>query len=252
VAPDSTGTTVQPQSSIARRRRTARTNGNAGYIARQRRILEAAAIRFTKEGFDRADLADIAADAGIERANIYYYVESKEDLYVQVLLAVKGDVVPEAERIARSKDPAPLRLRRLMVDLMSEIDRQYPYLYLHYREIVDSPAPRFPLNPELRKFRKLGERHFETFRSVVRDGLRDGSFVTDLPAGIVAEAAIGMIIHSGTWFDSSKSRYSSADVGGAFADMLLSGLAGQGSAGRPTSSRTPVHGSPREVTRAMG
>jgi TetR/AcrR family transcriptional regulator, cholesterol catabolism regulator len=230
VAPESTGEGVQPQSRIARRRSAAQTNSNAGYVARKQRILEAAAIRFTQQGFDSADLADIAADAGIERANIYYYVESKEDLYVQVLLAVKGDVVPAAEKIARSKDPAPVRLRRLMVDLMSEIDRQYPYLYFHYREIVDSMAPRFPLNPQIRKVRRLGERHFETFRSVVRDGLRDGSFVTDLPAGIVAEAAIGMIIHSGNWFDSSKSRYSSTHVGGAFADMLLTGLAAPGCA----------------------
>jgi AcrR family transcriptional regulator len=211
-------------SGIAKRRRSARSAGNTQYVARKQRIIEAAAIRFTREGFDRADLSDIAADAGIDRANISYYLESKQDLYVQELLAVKRDVVPAAERVARSEAPAPARLRSLMVNLMSELDRQYPYLYLHYDELVDSLDPRFSSNPEVRKVARLSERHFEAFRSVVRDGIREGSFATELPAGIAAEAAIGMITHSRTWFDPAKSRYSGAQLGGAMADMLLSGL----------------------------
>jgi hypothetical protein len=59
--------------------------------------------------------------------------------------------------------------------------------------------------------------------------MREGVFVTDLSAGIVAEAAIGMVLQSKRWFDPARSRYSGTHLGGALADMLLQGLADNGS-----------------------
>jgi TetR/AcrR family transcriptional regulator, cholesterol catabolism regulator len=234
--PDKSSARMAPPSSISRRRKSAREGSSGEYTARKHRILEAAAVRFKENGFDRTDLADIAADSGIERANIYYYVEGKDDLYVQVLLTVKGDVVQVAEQIARSGEPAPERLRSLMVHLMSELDRHYPYLYLRYEQVIGSLAARLPDNPQVRAISRLTERHFSAFRVVVRDGMRDGTFVTDLSPGIVAEAAIGMVLQSKKWFDPAKSRYSGTQLGGALADMLLQGLSSQ----PPGHDRTPT------------
>jgi TetR/AcrR family transcriptional regulator, cholesterol catabolism regulator len=224
VKPDQRPARAAATSSISRRRNIAREGGSREYKARKDRILQAAAVRFKEDGFDRTDLADIAGDAGIERANIYYYVEGKDDLYVQVLLAVKGDVVQVAERIAKSSELAPERLRSLMVHLMSELDRHYPYLYLRYEQVIGSLTVRFPDNPQVRAISRLTNRHFAAFRLVVRDGMRDGTFVTDLSPGIVAEAAIGMVLQSKKWFDPAKSRYSGTHLGGALADILLQGL----------------------------
>jgi AcrR family transcriptional regulator len=177
-----------------------------------------------EERFDRADLSDIAADAGIERANIYYYVESKEDLYLQVLLQVKSDVVAAAERIARSSEPPVQRLRMLMVELMEELDRHYPFLYLHYEETTQSVAARNPDDLNLRQVLRLTERHFSAFRTVVRDGIHDGSFRTVLPAATVAQTAIGMVLVTGKWWEPAKSSLSGAELGAALADLLLQGL----------------------------
>ncbi len=216
----------QPQkgSRIARRREAAKNSASLEYIARQQRVLGAAAARFQKEGFDSADLADIAADAGIDRSNLYYYAEDKEDLYLQVLLAVKADVVHAAERVAKSGAPASERLRVLMVDLMSELDRQYPYLYLRYGQVIQSFAERYADNAQVREMLRLTERHFQAFRAVVRDGLRDGTLTSGLSPGIVAEAAIGMVLQSNQWFDPKKSRYSGAHLGNELANIMLNGL----------------------------
>jgi AcrR family transcriptional regulator len=72
-------------SKMARRRTTAREGASSEYAARKQRILEAAALKFKEEAFDRADLSDMAADAGTERPNSCNYFENKEDLYPQVL-----------------------------------------------------------------------------------------------------------------------------------------------------------------------
>jgi AcrR family transcriptional regulator len=214
-----------PRSSkIALRRIAAQANPSADYRERHRRVLEAAAHRFMERGFDLADLSDIAADAGIERANIYYYVESKEDLYLQVLLAVKTDVVVAAERIARSSEAPAQRLRTLMSELMEELDRHYPFLYLHYEETTRSVVARNPDHPHLRQVVRLTDRHFSAFRTVVRDGINDGSFTTNLPATTVAQTAVGIVLLTKTYWEPAKSSVSGAQLGAALADLLLQGL----------------------------
>ena len=48
--------------------------------AKREAILEAAARVFASEGFDRASMAALAQDAGISKANIYHYYDSKDAL----------------------------------------------------------------------------------------------------------------------------------------------------------------------------
>ncbi|MFQ5513800.1 MAG: TetR/AcrR family transcriptional regulator [Myxococcota bacterium] len=53
--------------------------------ASRRRILESARKIFFREGFEAANLDDVAADAGVAKGTIYRYFESKAELYVAVL-----------------------------------------------------------------------------------------------------------------------------------------------------------------------
>jgi TetR/AcrR family transcriptional regulator len=50
-----------------------------------RHILQAAAIIFAAKGFDGATTADIAAQAGLPKANVHYYFGTKEKIYRAVL-----------------------------------------------------------------------------------------------------------------------------------------------------------------------
>ena len=53
--------------------------------AKREAILEAAARVFASEGFDRASMAALAQDAGISKANIYHYYDSKDALLFDLL-----------------------------------------------------------------------------------------------------------------------------------------------------------------------
>ena len=44
------------------------------------RILSAAEILFSEVGFDKARVDDIAKEAGVNKALIYYYFESKDEI----------------------------------------------------------------------------------------------------------------------------------------------------------------------------
>src|SRR5579864_8763462 len=98
---DRTSALQDSSSGIARRRRKAQEANSAGYSRRKQQVLDAAAHLFKERGFSGVKLAEIAEAAGIDRANVYYYAENKEDLYLQVLLSVKVETATRAEVVAR-------------------------------------------------------------------------------------------------------------------------------------------------------
>ena len=66
-------------------------------VRNEQLILAAASEEFAAKGFDATQTSDIAARAGVPKANLYYYFQSKENLYGKVLL---GFVEPLLEASA--------------------------------------------------------------------------------------------------------------------------------------------------------
>ncbi|MGE8153294.1 TetR/AcrR family transcriptional regulator [Pseudomonas vancouverensis] len=68
-------------------------------------LLEAASAEFAAKGFDAAQTRDIAARAGVPKANLYYYFQSKENLYGQVLLGFVQPLLDASAALRESDDP---------------------------------------------------------------------------------------------------------------------------------------------------
>jgi len=52
----------------------------------RQRILDAARERFMREGYERATVRAIAADAGVDAAMVYYFFDNKEGLFTEATL----------------------------------------------------------------------------------------------------------------------------------------------------------------------
>jgi AcrR family transcriptional regulator len=226
------------KSGIADRRGRAQDADNPLYATRRRQVLEVAAHHFARFGLDGAKLSAIAEEAGVDRANLYYYADGKADLFLQVLHAAKLEAASRAEAVARSRRTAAARLRLLMVDLMTDVEKNFPFLYVHYNTVVTQLSASHPAYKRVLEFIELTGRHFAAFRKVVEDGITSGEFVSTLPPWIVARAAVGSIADSHRWFDPGTSEVSGAEIGNGFADILLGGLAPE--ARRPTEVRLPA------------
>lgn len=72
----------------------------------QQLILQAASLEFAARGFDATQTRDIAARAGVPKANLYYYFQSKEKLYAQVLLRFVEPLLNASAALRESDDPA--------------------------------------------------------------------------------------------------------------------------------------------------
>src|ERR1700710_560332 len=121
-------------SGIGRRRAAAKDDGTAAYSERRAETKAAEADLFMKEGFRGASIGRVAQSLGIDRATLYYYVGSKEELFDDVVTTAMRANVEVAEGILRGIGPAPDKIASLITSLMDSYAEHYPFLYVFIQE----------------------------------------------------------------------------------------------------------------------
>ena len=123
-------------SNISKRRAAAKAKDTSSKIYQRRRaeIAVAAARVFNKKGFQGTTISAVAEELQIDRASIYYYISSKEELFDEVIREASEENVAKAQRIQKSDARASEKLRTLMVELMASYAATYPLLYIYIRE----------------------------------------------------------------------------------------------------------------------
>lgn len=161
---------------------------------RTAQIIEAATTVFAEKGFDSATMADIAGAAGINKATIYLYFDSKDDL-IQAI----------AEELF-SQELADLQSLRDMDGTATE------RLNLYYETLIAEEAEVLPLMPIIYEFYALGLRREDVRRvisyfisrsadlleSIIEEGIASGEFVPTeaRPAARALDALLsGTLLH---------------------------------------------------------
>jgi AcrR family transcriptional regulator len=80
---------------------------------RHRQILEAALAVFSQKGFHATNVSDVAAQAGVSQGTIYWYFESKEELFRAAMLSVFADFGQETFASLAGCETATQKLRAL-------------------------------------------------------------------------------------------------------------------------------------------
>jgi AcrR family transcriptional regulator len=125
----------------------ARPRGSQGSQTRER-ILEVAQELFTRQGYDKTSLRDIADRLQITKAALYYYFERKEDILIALHLQLQdlaGDIIDELE--AAPDGPARFavwpRLANQIIDFLVE-NRGLLLLHNRNRSAFESISARLP------------------------------------------------------------------------------------------------------------
>jgi TetR/AcrR family transcriptional regulator, cholesterol catabolism regulator len=208
-------------SSIGRRRAVARRDPSAGYIERRERLLAAAAEVFKDQGLEATSINDIAERMGSDRASVYYYFGSKQEIFLALVRQAVEEIVVASEAIAASGGPPAVRLERLVQSQLEAYERHYPFIQLYIQEDMNRvPGDGTTAGEELKA---LGLRYEAAFESIIREGLAAGEFRPDLDARLVMFAILGAINWTHRWF-SPGGRLTGAQVGQSFADLFLNGV----------------------------
>jgi AcrR family transcriptional regulator len=149
--------------------------------ARLEGLLDHAAVEFNARGIAGARLARIAAAAGVGRAALYYYIDSREDLAFRCYQRACRTTAADLAEAAGAVDG----LRRLEQFLLLSLDpRRAPTVVLSETRCLD--------DERRAQIDRLHTRNLRELRRFIEDGVADGS-IRDCDTGIVAQALFGMV-----------------------------------------------------------
>tara|TARA_E500000305_G_C4011187_1_gene232898 strand:+ start:327 stop:971 length:645 start_codon:yes stop_codon:yes gene_type:complete len=210
-------------SNISQRRQIALKEGSAEYMAKRKELVDIAADRFKQAGYRATTLAEIGHKAGLDRATVYYYFGSKEELFRECLrYGVEENVrkcVKIHDDISRS---ARDRLEGVIHQLMSAYDANYPNMYVYIQEEMNRVATEKSVWA-----RELNDQTHQ-FEHIVIDLIgqcRDeGSIRKDVPVLLAANAIFGMLNWTHRWY-APGGKHTAKEVSDAFAAIYFEGMA---------------------------
>lgn len=104
-------------------------------------ILEAAADLFSQKGYDGTSMNDIAVQAKVTKSLLQYHFETKDNLWVQVMVARFGEFLTHVDDFLAS-DPTPDRLCELMVSRFQVFEKNPEVLrMLTWVSLTNAPIP---------------------------------------------------------------------------------------------------------------
>ena len=154
------------------------------------RILEAALMVFSRYGYRRASMDDVAREAGVAKGTLYLYHESKEALFKAAGRSVAEGLLRGAEKARKSSAPVAGRLVLLL-------EAKFLYLYdmvtrsPHAAELLDSKGR---LLADV--FEAFDRKYQSHIAALLSEGIEEG--VVDLSrVGLSPVAAAAFLIRIG-------------------------------------------------------
>ncbi|MEE9098825.1 MULTISPECIES: TetR/AcrR family transcriptional regulator [Pseudomonas] len=154
-------------STASQRSRNARPSLSIRDRNRQR-ILLAAGEEFADKGFSAAKTQDIALRAEVPKSNVYYYFQTKENLYLRLLENVVDAVLEASALLRECDDPAwalPAHIRARL-----HIARQWPQAYKVFASEMLHGAAHLP-REWLQRLRAESARSLECIAAWIDRGL---------------------------------------------------------------------------------
>ncbi|MGJ6968518.1 TetR/AcrR family transcriptional regulator [Streptosporangium sp. G11] len=208
-------------SGIGRRRALARREQNASWVERRNAVLTAASDALRARGYQALSMSDIAQRLGSDRASVYYYFASKQEIFLGLVEQAVQANVELIEKVAASDEPATARLRAVIESLAESYERHYPYLHLYVQE--DMRRLSESESPDERHLLELARRYDEAVLRIARDGVESGEFRRDADPHMIKFAVLGAVNWTHRWFVPGG-RLSGAEVGRELADIFLRGV----------------------------
>ncbi|GAA3730273.1 TetR/AcrR family transcriptional regulator [Salinactinospora qingdaonensis] len=181
------------------------------------RLLSAATQLFAERGFERTSVQELVERAGVTKGAMYHYYASKDDLLFAIYERVLSMQTRRLHEFADGPGTLQERLRGAAADVVKTTLENLDDAAIFFRSLHMLSADR---QASIRKERR---RYHERFRAMIEEGQSEGIFRTDIPPDIIVNQYFGAVHHLSTWYH-ADGELSNADIGGYFAEMLMTSL----------------------------
>ena len=196
--------------------------------AARAQILDAAAVVFQAQGFERTTIDDIAERIGATKGRIYYYFRSKFDIYLAVYEAGMSGAFLTVEPLSQEPGTGRERLTAMAVRHLVNLMTDPGYHDVISQGVVAgrSTALKEHQRQALIGLNEVRTRYEDLFRGVVTDGMADGSLrVGD--ARLATRFLLSSLNSTAMWFRVRENQDAAEirDLAEQIVDQAIGGLA---------------------------
>jgi AcrR family transcriptional regulator len=142
-------------------------NKRSGIESKQK-IMKAAMDVFSRKGYAKANMREIAQTAGISIGGIYLYFRNKEELYRSLISERMLDIGSKTEMIAGETLSASGALSHFLCVHMENAFKHKEFILLHIRE--------HGFTFGIQEKRKFFKKQRELIEQIIQKGIRTGEF----------------------------------------------------------------------------
>ena len=213
---------VPKVSNISRRRRSALMDGSSDYAAKREELVRIAAGLFKEQGYQSTRLIDVARAAGLDRATVYYYFGSKEELFRETVEGVLDANMHEAERVMADNVLSWVeRLHAVYVRLMISYEENYPATFVYIQEQMHQMGAEETVWAQ--EIMKKTRAFDQMLLTLIREAMTAGELRADMPPRLVEHALFGMLNWTHRWFQPDKGM-TGREVAETFWSIFIGGM----------------------------
>ncbi|RKJ95183.1 TetR/AcrR family transcriptional regulator [Alicycliphilus denitrificans] len=200
---------------MARKQKTGSTNANET----RENLLKLAARTFGTQGYSATTMRNIAEQAGIEAASIYYHFSSKEELVDEVMEQGAGRIVQELNGHIEALGPdatAEQRFRAAVLGQMTGLVKHGDFALAHGRLLGQLPEA-------VRERQvKRRERHQRLWNGLLEDLRTESRLRGDVDIHLARIFILGSINSIQSWFNPRKGALEK--IADQLCDMFFAGV----------------------------
>lgn len=185
------------------------------YREKRQKILDCAARLFSRKGYEKASVEEIAAELNLNKASLYYYIKSKNEILYYIQEQAIAQANEALEKILELDMNPVEKLEAAIKSHVRIITRCHIMNILKDHEFVLSRKSRKKLVSRRDAFER-------NFNRIVQDGVESGAFDC-LNWKMSAKAALSAINRIPAWY-SPRGELSPDEIGEAMVDFILKGF----------------------------
>ena len=184
---------------------------------RQAQLLGIACRLFSERGFNGTSLRDIAEEAKVTKAALYYHFPNKESLFAKIVLESLEALVNQVKDACAGVDTPEAKVKAFMVTTAEN--------YQHNREAWIASSNAFRTHgdsPSKSKAVALRDEYEKLLRGFIREGIDSGHF-RDVDPAMAGRVLLAAVNSMSRWHN-PKGKLTPPLVVDQFVDIVLYGL----------------------------
>jgi AcrR family transcriptional regulator len=185
------------------------------YNEKRQKILENAARLFARKGYEKVSLEEIAARLKLNKASLYYYFKSKDEMFFQIQMQAIEQANAALEQVLESEAGPEEKLREAIRSHVSIVTRDDVMGTFRQRELA------LPRNLMARVI-EARDRFEKNFQKIILEGVEQGVFRNKY-SKLAVLSILGTLNAIPRWY-SPKGELSAEEIGEVLAGFILKGL----------------------------